>query len=106
MSSAPKPADLPHTPAEVKEKCERFRATYTKIKDEIGKVVVGAGPVVDGVLIALFAGGNVLLEGLPGLGKTLLVRSLAQTLALPFSRIQFTPDLMPSDVIGTNIVME
>ncbi|MCC6677839.1 MAG: MoxR family ATPase [Phycisphaerales bacterium] len=102
----PPAADSPHTPAEVKEKCEQFRATYTKIRSEIGKVVVGAGPVVDGVLIALFAGGNVLLEGLPGLGKTLLVRTLAQTLSLPFSRIQFTPDLMPSDVIGTNIVME
>jgi MoxR-like ATPase len=58
------------------------------------------------VLIALFAGGNVLLEGVPGLGKTLLVRTLAQALTLPFSRIQFTPDLMPADVIGTNIVME
>ncbi len=95
-----------HTPAEVKAKCEAFRGTYTRLRAEIGKVVVGHGEVVDGVLIALFAGGNVLLEGVPGLGKTLLVRTLAQTLHLPFSRIQFTPDLMPADVIGTNIVTE
>ncbi len=95
-----------HTPAEVKAKCEAFRETYTKLTAEIGKVVVGHKEVVEGVLIALFAGGNVLLEGVPGLGKTLLVRTLAETLHLPFSRIQFTPDLMPADVIGTNIVTE
>jgi MoxR-like ATPase len=94
------------TPAEVREACEKFRAMFTSLRAEIGKVVVGHAPVVEGVLMALFAGGNVLLEGVPGLGKTLLVRSLASTLSLPFSRIQFTPDLMPSDVIGTNIVME
>jgi len=95
-----------HTSAEVKAKCEAFRETYATLRAEIGKVVVGHSEVVDGVLIALFAGGNVLLEGVPGLGKTLLVRTLAQTLHLPFSRIQFTPDLMPADVIGTNIVTE
>jgi MoxR-like ATPase len=93
-------------PAEVKAACENFRATFGRLKAEIGKVVVGHSEVVEGVLMALFAGGNVLLEGVPGLGKTLLVRTLAQCLSLPFSRIQFTPDLMPSDVIGTNIVME
>jgi MoxR-like ATPase len=94
------------TPAEVKAQCEKFRATFQTLKGEVGKVVVGHGEVVEGVLIALFAGGNVLLEGVPGLGKTLLVRTLAQALSLPFSRIQFTPDLMPADVIGTNIVTE
>lgn len=94
------------TPAEVKEHCERFRATFKSLLDEIGKVVVGHRDVVEGVLICLFGGGNVLLEGVPGLGKTLLVRTLAQCLNLPFSRIQFTPDLMPADVIGTNVVME
>jgi MoxR-like ATPase len=94
------------TPAEVKAQCEQFRATFMKLKAEIGKVVVGHSEVVEGVLMALFAGGNVLLEGVPGLGKTLLVRTLAQTLSLPFNRIQFTPDLMPADVVGTNIVME
>jgi len=98
-------ADM-QTPAEIKAKCEQFRETFLKLKNEVGKVVVGHSEAVEGVLIALFAGGNVLLEGVPGLGKTLLVRTLAQALHLPFSRIQFTPDLMPADVIGTNIVME
>jgi MoxR-like ATPase len=105
MAAATKAAD-PQTPAEVKEQCDQFRATFTRLKAEVGKVIVGHSDVVDAVLTSLFAGGNVLLEGVPGLGKTLLVRTLAQTLSLPFSRIQFTPDLMPADVIGTNIVME
>jgi len=99
------PAD-PQTPAEVREKCEAFRATFKGLLDEIGKVVVGHKHVVEGVLICLFGGGNVLLEGVPGLGKTLLVRTLSHALHLPFNRIQFTPDLMPADVIGTNIVTE
>lgn len=94
------------TPAEVKVQCEQFRASFAQLRGEIGKVMVGQQAVVDAVLVALFAGGNVLLEGVPGLGKTLLVRTLATTLHLPFSRIQFTPDLMPADVIGTNIVSE
>ncbi len=94
------------TPEAVKARCEQFRDTFKKLRAEIGKIVVGHTEVVDALLIALFAGGNVLLEGVPGLGKTLLVRTLAQCLHLPFSRIQFTPDLMPADVIGTNIVME
>ncbi|MBX3358306.1 MAG: MoxR family ATPase [Phycisphaeraceae bacterium] len=97
---------LPETPAEVKAKCEAFRDTFKQLKAEVGKVIVGHQEVIEATLIALFAGGNVLLEGVPGLGKTLLVRTLAQSLHLPFSRIQFTPDLMPADVIGTNIVME
>jgi MoxR-like ATPase len=96
----------PTTPAEVREECERFRSTFKSLTDEIGKVIVGHKDVVEGTLICLFAGGNVLLEGVPGLGKTLLVRTLSETLSLPFSRIQFTPDLMPADVIGTNIVTE
>jgi MoxR-like ATPase len=94
------------TPEAVKAQCEAFRATFKRLKDEIGKVIVGHGEVIDATLIALFAGGNVLLEGVPGLGKTLLVRTLAECLSLPFNRVQFTPDLMPADVIGTNIVME
>ena len=94
------------TPAEVKAQCDAFRKTFSELRQEIGKVMVGQQPVVDAVLLALFAGGNVLLEGVPGLGKTLLVRTLATTLHLPFNRIQFTPDLMPADVIGTNIVSE
>mgnify|MGYP000965553197 CR=1 FL=1 len=105
MATATKAPEL-QTPAEVKEQCDKFRATFARLKTEVGKVIVGHSDVVDAVLTSLFAGGNVLLEGVPGLGKTLLVRTLAQTLSLPFSRIQFTPDLMPADVIGTNIVME
>ncbi len=94
------------TPAEVKAQCDAFRKTFSELRTEIGKVMVGQQQVVDAVLVCLFARGNVLLEGVPGLGKTLLVRTLATTLHLPFNRIQFTPDLMPADVIGTNIVSE
>jgi len=75
------------------------------LRDAIGKVIVGQGDVVDQVMWGLAAGGHVLLEGAPGLGKTLLVRTLAQCLDLRFSRIQFTPDLMPSDVVGTNVLV-
>ena len=102
---APNP-DMQETPAEVKAKCEAFRTTFNNLRAEIGKVMVGQQTVVDSVLTALFAGGNVLLEGVPGLGKTMLIRTLAETLHLPFNRVQFTPDLMPADVLGTNIVSE
>lgn len=81
-----------------------FSKTVKKIKTEIHKDVVGQDDVIDNVIIAIIAGGNVLLEGVPGVGKTRLVRSLGRVLNLPFSRIQFTPDLMPSDVTGTNII--
>jgi MoxR-like ATPase len=87
-------------------KIQSFRDTYTKLRTEIGKVLVGQEPIIDGTLTAIFAGGHVLLEGVPGLGKTLLVRTLGQVLDLSFSRIQFTPDLMPADIVGTNLVME
>jgi MoxR-like ATPase len=90
----------------IEEKIQSFRADYAKLRAEIGKVIVGHNAIVDGTIIALFAGGHVLLEGVPGLGKTLLVRTLAQVLDLSFNRIQFTPDLMPSDILGTNLVME
>jgi len=85
---------------------QSFRETYTGLRNEIGKVIVGHESIVEGTLIALFAGGHVLLEGVPGLGKTLLVRTLSEVLDLSFNRIQFTPDLMPADILGTNIVME
>ncbi len=85
---------------------QSFREQYSTLRAEIGKVIVGHDAIVDGTLIALFAGGHVLLEGVPGLGKTLLVRTLSQVLDLSFNRIQFTPDLMPSDILGTNLVME
>ena len=94
-------------PAESMEaRAEGFRTAYEKIKAEIGKVIVGHDEIVHGVLTCLFVGGHALLEGVPGLGKTLLVRTLAEAVELDFNRIQFTPDLMPADIIGTNVVME
>ncbi|MCS6977150.1 MAG: MoxR family ATPase [Gemmatales bacterium] len=90
----------------MQERAEQFRQRYRQIREEIGKVIVGHGEIIDGVLTCLFVGGHVLLEGVPGLGKTLLVRTLSQVLDLKFSRIQFTPDLMPSDILGTNVIME
>jgi MoxR-like ATPase len=85
---------------------ETFAGSYTRLREEIGKVIVGQEAIVEGTLIALFSGGHVLLEGVPGLGKTLLVRTLSEVLDLSFNRVQFTPDLMPADILGTNIVME
>src|SRR5262249_4746994 len=85
---------------------ESFRQAWENLRAEIGKVIVGNTEIVDGTLTAIFAGGHVLLEGVPGLGKTLLVRTLSEVLELSFTRIQFTPDLMPADILGTNIVME
>ena len=88
------------------KKIDKFRETYDALREEIGKIIVGQTAIVDGTLTALFANGHVLLEGVPGLGKTLLVRTLSQVLDLSFNRIQFTPDLMPADVLGTNMVHE
>jgi len=85
---------------------ERFQADYLKTREQIHRAIVGHEEVVDGVLTCLFAGGHALLEGVPGLGKTLLIRSLSEALQLHFSRIQFTPDLMPADVTGTTIVVD
>jgi MoxR-like ATPase len=87
-------------------RAEEFRTRYNQVKSEISKVIVGHDEIVHGVLTCLFIGGHALLEGVPGLGKTLLVRTLADALSLDFNRIQFTPDLMPADIIGTNVVME
>lgn len=92
------------TQMENMEKVKRFSETVAKVKRELAKDVVGQTEIVDNVIIAIIAGGNVLLEGVPGVGKTRLVRSLGKALNLQFSRIQFTPDLMPSDVTGTNII--
>ena len=83
-----------------------FRQTFTTAENEIGKVIVGMKDVVRGALSAIFAGGHVLLEGVPGLGKTLLVKTISQSLGIDFKRIQFTPDLMPSDVTGTQVLTE
>jgi len=93
--------------AETMEKRAReFVDRYTALREQIGRVIVGHDEIIHGVLTCLFVGGHCLLEGVPGLGKTLLVRTLAKTLDLDFSRIQFTPDLMPADILGTNMVME
>jgi MoxR-like ATPase len=91
---------------ETEQAIETFRNSYANLRAEIAKVVVGQEQIVEDTLIALFAGGHVLLEGVPGLGKTLLIRTLSEVLELSFNRIQFTPDLMPADILGTNIVME
>ncbi len=91
---------------EVEAQCRQFREMFEALRREIGKVIVGHQEIVDSVLISLFSGGHVLLEGVPGLGKTLLVRTLGSAFSLEFRRIQFTPDLMPADIVGTNIVME
>src|SRR6059036_2099906 len=97
---------VPGVDPQVQQLTEAFRRDYRAIKAEIGKAIVGHEPIIDGVLTCLFVGGHALLEGVPGLGKTALVRALADALHLKFSRIQFTPDLMPADVIGTNVIME
>ena len=86
--------------------CDLFRDAFSRLRAEVGRVVVGQDLVVEETLVALFAGGHVLLEGVPGLGKTLLVRTLSEVLGLDFGRIQFTPDLMPADITGTMIVVE
>lgn len=89
---------------ENKERVQNFNTAVQNAKAQLRRDLVGQDEVVDNVIIAIIAGGNVLLEGVPGVGKTRLVRSLGKTLDLPFSRIQFTPDLMPSDVTGTEII--
>lgn len=94
------------SPASMQERAESFRQAYGRVQKEISKVIVGHADIVHGVLTCLFVGGHALLEGVPGLGKTLLVRTLSQVLDLTFNRIQFTPDLMPSDIMGTNIITE
>ena len=79
---------------------QNFRQTFDQLRQEIGKIMVGHTDIVEGTLTAIFAGGHVLLEGVPGLAKTLTVRTLAETIDTTFSRIQFTPDLLPADVVG------
>lgn len=92
------------SPAELQTEADQFRSEFQSIRDAVGQVIVGQERVVEATLTAILCGGNVLLEGVPGLGKTELVKALSRVLELDFSRIQFTPDLMPADVIGTNIM--
>lgn len=91
---------------QAEERVQRFNQQFIRLRDEIGRVIVGQGEIIDGVIICLAANGHALLEGVPGLGKTLLVRALSEAADLSFNRIQFTPDLMPADITGTNILVE
>ena len=84
----------------------RLNEAYRRITDELGKVIVGQQQVIEELLVAMFARGHCLLVGVPGLAKTLMIRTLADALSLKFSRIQFTPDLMPSDITGTEVIQE
>ena len=88
------------------KRANEFREAFQRLRDEMGKVLVGQETIIRSVLTAFFAEGHALLEGAPGLGKTAIVRTLAAAAGLKFSRIQFTPDLMPSDIIGTNLIVE
>ncbi|MFN3166614.1 MAG: AAA family ATPase [Phycisphaeraceae bacterium] len=98
--------DNPANQQSILQQADQFRDAYKAVRAEIAKMIVGHDEIIDGVLTCLFTGGNALLEGVPGLGKTLLIRSLSQALSLDFSRIQFTPDLMPADITGTTIAVE
>ena len=94
------------TPPNVEERLRQFADTYRRITDEVRRVIVGHDEILDGVLLCLLTESHALLEGVPGIGKTLLVRTLAEALDLEFRRIQFTPDLMPADIVGTNVIVE
>ncbi len=89
-----------------REQAQQFRTVHDRIRDQVGRMMVGQEDVIEGVLTALLAGGHVLLEGVPGLGKTMLVKSLGEAVDLRFSRIQFTPDMMPADIQGTSVLVE
>ena len=97
---------IPETPEQVQAAAEQFRADFEAVRTQVARVVVGQRETVERVLICLFAGGHVLLEGVPGIGKTLLIRTLSRALSLDFGRVQFTPDLMPADISGTTVVVE
>src|SRR6185369_14501538 len=90
----------------IDEQVETFQEKFKRVQDEVSRIIVGYEEIIEGVMMALLANGHVLLEGVPGLGKTRLVSTLSDVVHLKFSRIQFTPDLMPADITGTNVVQE
>ena len=92
--------------ADAKQAADKFIETFNRIREEIGKFIVGQEEIIEQVLLAVVSGGHVLIEGVPGLGKTALVHTLSQALDLKFSRIQFTPDLLPADVVGTQVLID
>src|SRR3954451_13857262 len=95
---------LVETNGNLQAEADAFQQVFGRIRNEIEQVIVGQSRVIEAELTAIFCGGNVLLEGVPGLGKTELVKALSRVLELEFRRIQFTPDLMPADIVGTNIM--
>jgi MoxR-like ATPase len=97
---------MAETLSDLTRAADQFRADVASLRTQVGRVIVGQQPIVDGVLTSLFCSGHVLLEGVPGVGKTLLIRTLSRALQLSFSRIQFTPDLMPADIVGTTVIAE